>query len=420
MATLEKRGKTYRIVFWVAGARFSRSLKTRSEREAFATQIRLEDNLRRYELGLLPAPEGADLAAFLLSDGRAPAKPERPALRTLGDLFNAYFQSLPEGALEQTTLAGMRLHEVHLGRHLGNGCSIHTLEASDLQAYIEKRSKGKGIHGRTVSPATMKKELVTLRTAWNWAVHMGHLKRPFPNRGLRFGKTTEKPPFQTVAEIERRIKRGGLMKAEEADLWDCAFLTLPDVEELLAHVRAAARQPFVYPLFVFAAHIGARRSEMLRSKLSDLDLEAGTVLIHEKKRVRGKLSTRRVPLSPFLKATLIEWLEIHPGGGRTFSQTPQVERSKTERGVPLPITPDEAHDHFKRALRGSRFERLRGWHVFRHSFCSNAAASGIDQRLINAWVGHQTEGMVQRYRHLIPDQQQEAIRRVFGGGRTIA
>ncbi|MFO0897428.1 MAG: site-specific integrase [Pirellulales bacterium] len=265
----------------------------------------------------------------------------------------------------------------------------------------------------------MKKDLVTLRTAWNWAVHMGHLKRPFPSRGLRFGKTIEKPPFQTVVQIEKRLKSGGLTKAQEADLWDCAFLTLSDVEELLAHVRAAARQPFVYPLFVFAAHIGARRSEMLRSELTDIDFEAGSVLIHEKKRVRGKLSTRRVPLSPFLKAALLEWLKIHPGGGNTFSRSPESERTKSERGLPLPITPDEAHEHFKRTLRGSRFERLRGWHVFRHSFCSNAAGSGEDQRLINAWVGHQTEEMVQRYRHLIPDQQQEAICRVFGGGGAI-
>jgi site-specific recombinase XerD len=58
---------------------------------------------------------------------------------------------------------------------------------------------------------------------------------------------------------------------------------------------------------------------------------------------------------------------------------------------------------------------LRGWHVLRHSFCSNCAARGIDQRLINAWAGHQTEEVVRRYQHLIPDQQRAAIRSVFGG-----
>jgi integrase len=65
-------------------------------------------------------------------------------------------------------------------------------------------------------------------------------------------------------------------------------------------------------------------------------------------------------------------------------------------------------------VAGSKWGVLHGWHLFRHSFCSNCAAKGIDQRIINAWVGHQTEDMVRRYRHLIPDQQQSAIITVFG------
>ena len=56
---------------------------------------------------------------------------------------------------------------------------------------------------------------------------------------------------------------------------------------------------------------------------------------------------------------------------------------------------------------------LRGWHVLRHSFVSNAAAAGIDQRLIDSWGGHQTEEMRRRYRHLIPSVEQEAISKMF-------
>jgi hypothetical protein len=57
---------------------------------------------------------------------------------------------------------------------------------------------------------------------------------------------------------------------------------------------------------------------------------------------------------------------------------------------------------------------LRGWHALRHSFCSNCAAAGVDQRLIDAWVGHTTEGMRRRYRHLLPNQERQAIQTVFG------
>ena len=87
------------------------------------------------------------------------------------------------------------------------------------------------------------------------------------------------------------------------------------------------------------------------------------------------------------------------------------ERGQLPQG---PITKDEAHDHLKRTLAGSKWDVLRGWHVFRHSFISICASKGVDQRLIDAWVGHQTEEMRKRYRHLIPSTEKEAIRAVFG------
>ena len=68
MASIENRGSTYRIIFRDHGRKFSRSLHTRSEKTALGALARLEDNLRRLELGTLLVPEGADVATFLLSD----------------------------------------------------------------------------------------------------------------------------------------------------------------------------------------------------------------------------------------------------------------------------------------------------------------------------------------------------------------
>jgi integrase len=62
---------------------------------------------------------------------------------------------------------------------------------------------------------------------------------------------------------------------------------------------------------------------------------------------------------------------------------------------------------------GSKWEHIRGFHVFRHSFASNLAAAGVDQRMIDEWMGHQTEAMRKRYRHLLPDQRRKAIEAVF-------
>jgi integrase len=50
-----------------------------------------------------------------------------------------------------------------------------------------------------------------------------------------------------------------------------------------------------------------------------------------------------------------------------------------------------------------------GFHTYRHSFASNLAAQGVDQRIIDEFMGHQTEAMRKRYRHLYPSNRRAAI-----------
>jgi site-specific recombinase XerD len=57
---------------------------------------------------------------------------------------------------------------------------------------------------------------------------------------------------------------------------------------------------------------------------------------------------------------------------------------------------------------------LRGFHVLRHSFISALASEGVDQRVIDEVVGHQSQEQRARYRHLYPRVMKEAIGRVFG------
>jgi integrase len=78
------------------------------------------------------------------------------------------------------------------------------------------------------------------------------------------------------------------------------------------------------------------------------------------------------------------------------------------------LTEDEAHDHLKRTLRGSKWSVIKGWHVWRHAFIWACATAGVDQRFIDERVGHQSEAMKRRYRHLAPTAQAEAMRGVFG------
>src|SRR5262249_21328484 len=150
--------------------------------------------------------------------------------------------------------ATVRMHLNHFLKSLGEGFSAQALSASDLQGHIDGRVRRRGRKEVRVSPVTLRKEVSSLRACWNWAVQTGILTGIFPSRGLRYPKLDEKPPFQTWAEIEARIGRGGLSEEEERKLWDCLFLRPPEIQELLEHVKVHATHGWIYPMVVAAAH----------------------------------------------------------------------------------------------------------------------------------------------------------------------
>ena len=57
-----------------------------------------------------------------------------------------------------------------------------------------------------------------------------------------------------------------------------------------------------------AAHTGMRRSELIEARLEDIDLGNGIITVREKKRAKGTVTTRRVPLSKQLAAILKDYL----------------------------------------------------------------------------------------------------------------
>lgn len=401
MAWLEQRGNQYHLGIRFGSQKLKRSLQTNDPKEAQDLLDRVDRRLKLIDQGDLVIPSDADLLTFLLSDGKLVRPVEVSAGLTLGDLCQRYLDALPRGTLEANTVYTLKIHLSHLKDVLGERFRADRLTFADLQRYVDTRSKEIGKRGKPISPVTIKKELTSFSGVWTWAIRMCLVKTAFPNKGLRYSKSEEKPPFQTWDEIERRIKLGGLSDEDQVELWEGLYLTAAEIEQVLDHVEKNARHPAIYPMLVLAAHTGARRSEVLRTEVSDFDLTANTVRLRELKRSRGKRTMRSVPLSGRLQRVMRDWLRVAVGPyAFTFDCSP--------------LTVDEASHHFKQSLAGSRWDKIRGWHVFRHSFISNCASQGIDQRMIDAWTGHQTEEIRKRYRHLFPTVQRAALLTVFG------
>lgn len=401
----------YHISFRFGGRKFKRSLKTKDHRTAKSKQIRLEDTIQLVESGLVELPVGIDVPSFLLSEGKKLGKTVLKDCK-MTEAFDEFFEQIPAGNLELSSVKTMKTHRGHLERLLGTRQYLGAIDVTVLQNYIGKRAKEKGRRGRKISATTIKKELATLRTVWLWAVEAERIeRRKFPSKGLRYPKLVELPPFQTFEEVQKRTQRLKPDSPVARNLWANVFLARAEIEELLDAVQEKdCLPPFVYPMFVMAAHTGARRSEIVRAQLSDM--AAGVLTVREKKRRRGTLSTRRVPCSARLKAALNQWFERRANKGQAMFSHVGQERSASKPGDS--ISHDEANYYFYRAIRDTKFSELIGWHVFRHSFCSNCAASGIDQRMIDSWVGHTTDEMRRRYRHLFPSREREALHRVVG------
>jgi len=408
MAGIRKKGDGYHCTFRFQGRRYYFAIGKMPEAQAQAKGTEVDETLSLIERGRLTVPEGISLEDFVAAGGKIPLLSSRPETVTAKQLFDKYLQTHANGTVEKNSLGTSRTHFNQFTKSVGERFRIQTLTLLTLQEHVDRRRR------KGVSPATLKKELATIRSCWNWAVHGGILKGTFPGKGLRFPKEKEKEPFRTFAEIEAIIAAENPDDERKEALWESLYLTRPEIEEFLLYVCEHATLSWVHPMVVFAAYTGARRSEILRALATDVDVVGGVILVREKKRVRGKLSTRNAPVTPKLAEVLRSWLALRPDCPSLFCQTQQVSRSKTKRSGPTAVTKDEAHDHFRRTVEGSKWQVMRGYHVLRHSFISALASEGVDQRVIDEIVGHQSEEQRKRYRHLYPKVMQEAITRVFG------
>jgi integrase len=351
---------------------------------------------------------------LMLSDGKLNAKVEVTERVDLGEFFKRYQANRPPGK-EGNTAYTEDIHIRHLLRLLGERTALPDVPGK-LQAYVTARAKEETHQGGTVSRVTIKKELGTLTSLWNrWGANNGLVTGTLSLRNLEYPKKADKAPFQTWDQIKRRIDYGQFTEEEQAELWDALYLTVPQVEELLGYVKTAGclvrpnrprrTFPWVYPMFAFCAYTGARRSEMLRSRVEDLDFEGDEVRVREKKKDRTKRETfRHVPMVPELKEVLRAWLEAHPDGPYTFS-----------KNAGEPLTEQMATHYLRWTLAGSKWAVVRGWHVLRHSLISNMVSRGVPERVLMEVAGHLNAETSRRYQHLLPSTVRDAFRLVFGG-----
>lgn len=412
-ASLQKKKNSFHLRFRFNGKEFQRSLGSIDRRAAEAMLGGARATLHQLELGIRTVPQGVDLVDFVTSGGlRSEPRLARHEGVTIEDLVKKYVDSI-KGQVAESYRDSQRIHLNHLKRWLGNGGRIDVAKVThkSLRSFLDDRQK-------TRKGATVERERVTLRRFFHWSREQGFVERS-PAMGLDPIKSdTDSPPFRTKSEIEAIVDQGGLSPKEIKDRWRWLYLCPNEIAELLQLVRTRSLDKRSFMLHAIAAYTGMRRNEILKLKWEDIDFASGFILARSLKQSRKKKETlRRIELHSELRSLLSDWRKL---GGRSQ----HVVSCDLSNG---PLRMDQANRLFRKPLRGTEWclDGRRGWfkvgfHMYRHSFVSNLAAAGVDQRVIDEFVGHETEAMRRRYRHLFPNNRRAAIETLVLAPRPVA
>lgn len=420
MATLRKDSRTgiWQIRFYWDGNQQERSCRTKHRSKAQRTQVTVEETIEFLRSGRITMPEDVDSVDWILFGGKLQAKSVRH-----GEVKNKRFGSICDDYLEDqpqkqaTTTDAEKTHVRHLKQILKASTLMKNIDLDALKEYRRKRNSQK-YHGKAISGATIKKELVTFRQIWMWARQNGFLDIQCPlldegNRWkIQFEKKNARDKFKTWDQVERQINRNGLTDDQVQELWAGLYLDQSQVLKLLSHVETQAAHSFIHPMFVFAAYTGARKSEILRSEIEDFDFEDNQVTLRERKRRKDRQgSTRLVPLHPKLRNVMKMWFANHPGGTLTIAPPKNMPRRRKALASTSYLTPGQAGHHFNATLKGSKWSVIKGFHVLRHSFGSNLIRSGdVSSDVVANWMGHSTMEMRELYQHLFPQDGVEQIK----------
>lgn len=389
-------------------------LKDKAKRLAEEKAQEIDLFLSKLEQGLVDVPSNlTDYKLWLFTCGKQGLKEvSLPSTLKLSELIEWFKFCLTYDNYEPKTKLTTQTHINHFLRLIGN-IPCATVCENTIQQYINARAKEKNSRGKRVKGDTIQKELGTLSSIWNAAKVEKKVPETFQTlvskKGLTFPKQDEALPFQTIEQVESQVSLC-TTKSELAELWGSLFLRLPEAEQFLEDIKDRNgdsknrhnRCRWLDTMIATAIYTGARKSELLRLRIADLDFSKKKIRLTEKKK-RKAISYRFVPMHDKLVILLTDYLaRNNKTVGLLFSQL---------SGRPLKA--EKVNEVFKTAVRKTRWKNVRGWHLFRHSFISNLAAKGTPESYIEKLAGHLNAETRKRYQHLYPELLDDHFQKAF-------
>lgn len=333
-----RKGKTktsYRVQFERAGIRVSKSFSSEDEAEDFVFRIKRDPNLVNSLLN---------------------KKPKDKSLST--NLNDVIYRYLNEVGCEPSSMARINFWRAEFG-------VLDMLKLTDDDVFHKlEKLKAKGL-----APATINRYKASLASVYKFARDKRIIKIDSPTRKL---------------------------KNEREDNARTRFLSIDEQNRLLAACKLST-WPQLHLLTKMAIVSGARRTELLSLKWTDVDFKNKSALLHKTK--NGDKRTI------FFNDEIIEEM-------RQFNRFTQYIFQHQ----------DHAHQHIKN-FDGYWYKALKiagivdfKFHDLRHTAASRLAANGASLLTIAAVLGHKSISMTQRYAHLCNEHLGKAVREAANYG----
>lgn len=332
--------------------------------------------------GLTLAQAEAQLRHMIATDS---ARPQVRASVTVKQASDAYIADAERKGRKPSTRENIESEtRVHLtpfyaGRTMD---AIGTQDVFDLVAVL---------HGKGLSPKSIRNIVGTLSALFNFALS----------------------PRRRWASVNPCI---GVDLPAVAEATEIRFLTVEELDRLIAHVRPGVFRDHDRAMILTAAMTGMRKGELVALRWRDVDWPSMRIRVRQNyvRREFGtpksKRSTRSVPMTPEVGGELERVFQASNWQGDD-----DLVFAHPATGGPLPKA--NITRRMRSALKAAGLDQTHRFHDLRHTFGTRMAAAGVPLRTLQEWLGHKDLSTTQRYADYAPSHREaEMVAEAFARG----
>jgi integrase len=270
------------------------------------------------------------------------------------------------------------------------------------------------------------------------AVHIEAFEADLQREGRVNGKgglsaQTVKHVHRTLSQALRHAVRQNVLVKNPAEAVqpprpedrEIVILSKPEIGTILS---AAQGTELFVPILV-GVTTGVRRGELLALRWSDLDLDAGYLIVNQAleqvgrkitfKPPKNKKSRRKVTLPDTTTKALRQYRKTQ-AEERLRMGLPAAARTLVfSRPNGEPLDPDAVSKAFKRIVSTAKVTPI-SLHGLRHTHISHLLMDGVHAKVVSERAGHSTVAFtLSRYAAYIPNLQQDAAERVDAALRDV-